>query len=380
MVLVVLIRYCILKSFQQISYILLIYIGNIYICDNMTAFSNKIEPNDIVVAGARATGSVHIGNYFGAIRNFVELSKLNNKTFYFIADLHSLTTHADANELAKNNYATLATYLGCGLDVEKATVYFQSDVPYTSELYLYLNMYAYKAELERTATFKDKAKDQPENVNAGLLTYPVLMAADVLLHKGTKVPVGKDQSQHVEMIRDFSNRFNFKYNQSYFKEAIAYTYTDEMVNIPSLTGVGKMSKSDDPSNAIFLLDSDADIEKKFKRAVSDSGPTEKNSPLSPVVKNLFAFMDLFSSADTKNEYLQAYSDCTIRYGDMKKQIASDAIKTLAPIRENIEKFLANPNLLQEIAKNGAEKANANAKITLEEVRDIMGLTRKNIKK
>jgi tryptophanyl-tRNA synthetase len=368
------------KVFHKFHYLYLFIKEKYIFALVMSAFSNKIEKNDIVVAGARATGSVHIGNYYGAIKNFVELSKLDNKTFYFIADLHSLTTHADAVELAKNNYATLATYLGCGLDVEKATVYFQSDVPYTSELYLYLNMYAYMGELERTATFKDKARAQPENVNAGLLTYPVLMAADVLLHKGTKVPVGKDQSQHVEMIRDFSNRFNYKYNKQVFKEAIAYTYTDEMVNIPSLSGQGKMSKSDDVSNAIFLLDSDADIEKKFKRAVSDSGPTEKNSELSPVVKNLFAFMDLFSSPDTKNEYLEAYSNCTIRYGDMKKQIAADAIKTLAPIRENIEKFMTNPNLLQEIAKNGAEKANASAKITLEEIRDIMGLTRKNIKK
>lgn len=344
----------------------------------MTAFSNKIEKEDIVVAGARATGNVHIGNYYGAIKNFVELSKLDNPTFYFIADLHSLTTHTNPIELAKNNFTTLATYLGCGLDYEKATVYFQSDVPYTTELYLYLNMFAYKAELERTATFKEKIQKQPENVNAGLLTYPVLMAADVLLHKGTKVPVGKDQSQHVEMIRDFSNRFNYKYNKQIFKEAIAYTFTNEMVNIPSLTGIGKMSKSDDESNAIFLLDTDADIEKKFKRAVSDSGPTEKNSELSPVIKNLFAFMDLFSTEEIKNQYLNAYADCNIRYGDMKMQLAKDAIRTISPIRENIQKFIANPTLVREIALAGAEKANQSAKITMEEIRDVMGLTSKNL--
>ena len=344
----------------------------------MTAFSNKIKKDDIIVAGVRATGNIHIGNYYGAIKNFVEISKLSNKSYYFIADLHSLTTHTNAEELAKNNFNTLATYLGCGLDYENATVYFQSDVHYTTELYLYLNMFAYKGELERTATFKEKIQKQPENVNAGLLTYPVLMAADVLLHKGTKVPVGKDQSQHIEMIRTFGNRFNFKYNKSVFKEAIAYTYADEMVNIPSLSGKGKMSKSDDKSTAIFLIDSDAEIEKKLKRAVTDTGPKEPNSDLTEEMRNLFDIMRLFSKEDIVNEYLKAYTDCTIRYGDMKKQIAQDAITTLAPIRENIEKFLADKKLLQDIAYAGAEKANLSAKTTLEEVRDIMGLTTKNI--
>jgi len=345
----------------------------------MTAFSNQIEKDDIFVAGARATGKVHIGNYFGAIKNFVDLSKqIDNPMYYFIADWHSLTTHTNAVELAQNNYLTLATYLGCGADPNRATLYFQSDISAIAELYLYLNMFAYKGELERTATFKEKIQNQPENVNAGLLTYPVLMAADVLIHKGTKVPVGKDQSQHVEMIRTFGNRFNYTYQKDVFKEAFAFTYTDKLITIPSLNGKGKMSKSDDETNAIFLLDSDKDIEKKIKKAVSDAGPTEKNSPLTPEVQNLFAFMDLFSSIEIKNQYLQAYADCNIRYGDMKMQIAKDAITFLAPIRENIQSYLSNPNLLKDIAISGAEKANNNAKKTMEEIREIMGLTSKNI--
>lgn len=345
----------------------------------MTSFSNTIDPSDIFVAGARSTGDFHIGNYLGAIRNFVDLSnQITNPMYFFIADLHSLTTHTNPIELQRNKYSTLATYLGCGLDPNRAVVYYQSDIFYTHELYLYLNMVSYLGELERTATFKEKIHRQPENINAGLLTYPVLMAADILIHRGTKVPVGKDQAQHIEMTRTFGNRFNYIYQTDFFREAFAFTYTDNLVSIPSLTGKGKMSKSDDPNSAILLTDSDADIEKKIKKAVTDTGPKEKNLPLTPEMENLFSIMKLFSKSEIVDEYLQAYADCTIRYGDMKKQIALDTIAYLAPIRESILSYISQPNLLKEVAIAGADKANHNAKNTMEQVRDIMGLTYKNI--
>ena len=345
----------------------------------MTAFSNKIEKSDIIVSGVQSTGILHIGNYYGAVKNYVDLAaRIDNPLYFFIADLHSLTSHPDPKDLMHSRYMTLAIYLGCGLDPERATIYYQSDVYYTHELYLYLNMFANIGELERTATFKEKIQKQTDNVNAGLLTYPVLMAADILIHKGTKVPVGKDQAQHLEMTRTFGNRFNHYYNTTFFKEPLAFTFTENLVNIPSLSGKGKMSKSDDKSTAIYLIDSDAEIEKKLKRAVTDAGPQEPNSALTEEMKNLFDIMRLFSKEEIVNEYLKAYADCSIRYGDMKKQIAQDAITTLAPIRHNIEKYLGNKRLLQEIAWSGAEKANQSAKQTLEEVRDIMGLTTKNI--
>ncbi len=345
----------------------------------MTALSNKIEENDIIVSGAQSTGILHIGNYFGAIKNYVDLAnKIGNKMFFFIADLHSLTSHPDPQDLMYSKYITLATYLGCGLDPKKATIYYQSDIFYTHELYLYLNMFANVSELERTATFKEKIQKHSENVNAGLLTYPVLMAADILLHKGTKVPVGKDQAQHLEMSRTFGNRFNHTYKKEVFKEPLAFSFSDKLINIPSLSGKGKMSKSDDKSTAIYLIDTDEDIEKKIKRAVTDAGPKEKNTPLSEEMINLFDIMRLFSTDEIVNEYLQAYADCSIRYGDMKKQIALDAIRFIAPIREQIETYLANKNLLLDIAADGADKANLSAKNTMEEIRDIMGLTRKNI--
>jgi tryptophanyl-tRNA synthetase len=346
----------------------------------MTAFSNKISKEDVFVAGARSTGNMHIGNYYGAVKNFVDLSsQIDNPMYFFIADWHSLTTHANPEELRKNNFITLCTYLGCGLDPERATIYFQSDVPAISELYLYLNMFAYMGELERTATFKEKIQKHANNINAGLLTYPVLMAADILIHKGTKVPVGKDQAQHVEMTRTFGNRFNHYYQNEVFKEAFAFTYTDNLISIPSLSGKGKMSKSDDENSAIMLMDSDEMITKKIKRAKTDTGPTEKNMPLSEELINLFKIMELFSEEAEILQFKEDYANASIRYGDLKSKIAADAVVKLAPIRENIESYIANPKRVYEIALSGAEKANQRAQNTIEEIRACMGLTSKTIK-
>jgi tryptophanyl-tRNA synthetase len=347
----------------------------------MTTISKTITKDDIIVSGARSTGVIHIGNYFGAIRNFAKMiDDFENPSFFFIADWHALTTHQDAALLKDSVRKTLATYLGCGLDPNKSTIYLQSDVPAISELYLYLNMFAHLGELERTATFKEKIAANPNNINAGLLTYPVLMAADVLIHKGTKVPVGKDQAQHIEMIRTFSNRLNRVYKKEIFKEALAYSYSDDFVTVPSLNGSGKMSKSDDPNSAILLLDSDKDIEKKIKRAKTDTGPTEKNSPLTQEVKNLFDLMALFSNEEQITYFKNSYLDCSIRYGDLKNQLALDAIQFIRPLREQIEAYINKPNLLVEIAKSGAEKANNSANNTIEELRDTLGLTRKFLNK
>lgn len=347
----------------------------------MTTISKTITKDDIIVSGARSTGVIHIGNYFGAIRNFAKMiDDFENPSFFFIADWHALTTHQDATLLKDSVRKTLATYLGCGLDPNKSTIYLQSDVPAISELYLYLNMFAHLGELERTATFKEKIAANPNNINAGLLTYPVLMAADVLIHKGTKVPVGKDQAQHIEMIRTFSNRLNRVYKKEIFKEALAYSYSDDFVTVPSLNGSGKMSKSDDPNSAILLLDSDKDIEKKIKRAKTDTGPTEKNSPLTQEVKNLFDLMALFSNEEQITYFKNSYLDCSIRYGDLKNQLVQDAIQFIRPLREQIEAYINKPNLLVEIAKSGAEKANNSANNTIEELRDTLGLTRKFLNK
>ena len=186
---------------------------------------------DTVLSGIRPTGNLHLGNYFGALKNFIAMQNEYN-CYFFIADLHSLTTHPTPENIQGNVRQILAEYLAAGLDPEKATIYVQSDVKEVIELYLYLNMNAYLGELERCTSFKDKIRQQPNNVNAGLLTYPTLMASDILIHRATKVPVGKDQEQHLEMTRTFAARFNRMYKVDYFPEPQAFNFGKQLVKIP----------------------------------------------------------------------------------------------------------------------------------------------------
>jgi len=323
-----------------------------------------------VVSGIRSTGNLHLGNYFGAVKNFIEMQH-QHQTFFFIADWHSLTTHPTPADLHTNVKQVLAEYLACGIDPEKATIFIQSDVPEILELYLLLNMNAYLGELERTTSFKDKARQQPENVNAGLLTYPVLMASDILIHKAHLVPVGKDQEQNLEMARTFGRRFNRMYNVDTFPIPKSYTFEgQDMVKIPGLDGSGKMGKSE--GNAISLAESPASIRKKVMKAVTDVGPSEMNQKKPEVIQNLFTLLDVVSTPDVVSHFDDAYNKCTIRYGDLKKQLAEDIINFTNPIRGRIEEITKDSEYLSKVAKNGAEKARESASKTLEEVREIIG--------
>ncbi len=326
---------------------------------------------EIVVSGIRSTGNLHLGNYFGAIRNFVKMQEKNH-CFFFIADYHSLTTHPTPEDLHSNVKTALVEFLACGLDPEKATLYVQSDLPEVSELYLLLNMNAYLGELERCTSFKEKIRTQPKNVNAGLLTYPTLMAADIIIHKAHKVPVGKDQEQHLEMTRTFASRFNRMYKVNFFPEPVAYNFGEELEKIPGLDGSPKMSKSENESSAIFLADSPDVIRKKVMRAVSDTGPTKPNQPKSQPVQNLFQLMNAFSAPSTCNHFEDLYNKCEIRYGDMKKQLAEDIIAYTKPFREKIERLESDDIYLRKVAKMGAEKARASADKTITEIRKIIG--------
>jgi tryptophanyl-tRNA synthetase len=293
--------------------------------------------------------------------------------YFFIADYHSLTTHPKPESLQQNVKNILAEYLACGLNPDYCTLYIQSDLPQIPELYLLLGMHAYKGELERVASFKEKAKSQPDNVNAGLLTYPVLMAADILIHKATKVPVGKDQEQHLEMARTFGNRFNRIYQTEIFPEPVAFNFGSNLIKIPGLNGSGKMSKSQGESSVINLIDSADEITKKIKRAVTDSGPVEKNATPSVAVQNLFDLMAVVSDISTLNYFKESYANCTIKYGDLKKQLAEDMIKFITPIREKIIEISNNEKLLAQAARSGAEKAFYSAERTLKEVRNAIGI-------
>ncbi|MBR7102585.1 MAG: tryptophan--tRNA ligase, partial [Tidjanibacter sp.] len=271
-----------------------------------------------VVSGIRSTGKLHLGNYFGALRNFVKMQH-DQQCYFFIADYHSLTTHPDPKALHGNVRQILAEYLAAGIDPEVATVYVQSDVPQVAELSLLLSMHAYIGELERTASFKDKVRKNPENVNAGLLTYPVLMSADILLHRADFVPVGKDQEQHLELTRRFARRFNTIYGVEYFPESVPYNFGQDLVKIPGLDGTGKMGKSE--GNGIYLSDPDDVIRKKVMRAVTDAGPQEPNSPISEPIANIFTIMQAVSEQSTIDFFKEKYASCEIRYGDLKKQLA-----------------------------------------------------------
>ena len=324
---------------------------------------------ETVLSGIRPTGNLHLGNYYGAVRSFVKMQYEYN-CFFFIADWHSLTTHPTPENIQNSARTILAEYLACGLDPEKATIYVQSDVPETIELYLYLNMNTYIGELGRVTTFKEKARQQPDNVNAGLFTYPTLMAADILQHRATKVPVGKDQEQNMEMARKCARRFNNIYKTELFPEPQNFYFAKEAVKVPGLDGSGKMGKSD--GNCIYLCDEPKVIRKKVMKAVTDLGPQTPNSPKPEVIQNLFNFMKIVSAEDTYNYFDEKWNDCTLRYGDMKKQLAEDVVAVIQPIQERINEFATNQQLLDNIARMGAEKARESAAATLREVHKIIG--------
>ena len=333
-----------------------------------------------VLTGIRPTGLLHLGNYFGATRNFLQMQD-EYDCYVFVADWHSLTTHPDTSELQQSVRRVVAENIACGLDPEKVTLYVQSDVPEIAELYLYLNMLAYKGELEKTTTFKDKVRQHPDNVNAGLLTYPVLQAADILIHRAGKVPVGKDQEQHLEMARNFAQRFNYRYGngETILPEPQAFNYSGgELIKILSLDGNGKMSKSENAMNTIYLADEPELLRKKIMKAKTDQGPAEPYSQKPDYIQNLFTLMKLVSSPDTVARFEMDYNNSSagnvvIRYGDMKKQLAEDMIKFLEPVREKTNAMLADDHYLGNVMKQGRDKARASASETLQLVRKAVGM-------
>jgi len=330
-----------------------------------------MEKKPIVLSGIRPTGNLHLGNYFGAVKNFVKMHE-ENECYFFIADYHSLTTHPKPKDLQANVRQVLVEYLAAGLDPEKSTLYLQSDIPETAELYLFLNMNAYLGELQKVTTFKDKARKKPENVNAGLLTYPTLMASDILIHRSHMVPVGKDQEQHLEMTRTYAKRFNRMYKTDFFPIPRAFNFGEQLVKIPGLDGSGKMGKSEGEGNAVFLNDDPKVLRKKVMRAVSDSGPTEMNQEKPEPIQNLFSLLRAVSKPDVLDYFEDQYNNCNIRYGDLKKQLAEDMIAFTEPFRERIAEISADQEYITKVMDMGAEKARISAQNTVRGVREIIG--------
>ncbi len=331
---------------------------------------------EIVVSGIRSTGFLHLGNYFGAIHNYIRMQEDYN-CYFFVADYHSLTTHPDPKDLKANVFRVVAENIASGLDPEKVALYAQSDIPEIPELYLMLAMLAYKGELEKVPTFKDKVRLQPENVNAGLLTYPVLMAADILIHRAVKVPVGKDQEQHLEMARNFAQRYNNRYGEL-FPEPEVFRFDSNTVKILSLDGNGKMSKSENVNATIYLSDDDETIRKKVKKAKTDAGPAEENSVKPDFIENLFTLMRLTGKPETTAQFEHDYNkssdgNVVIRYGDFKKQLAEDLVAFIRPIRERTTELQQDEAGLRKILKEGAEKARESAARTIAEARRLIGI-------
>jgi tryptophanyl-tRNA synthetase len=328
------------------------------------------KKKEIVLSGIRPTGFLHLGNYFGALRNWARM-QYEYECYFFIADWHSLTTHADTKDLKKNTLRLVSELVAGGLDPAECVIYAQSDIPEIAELYLYLNMLAYRGELEKTSTFKDKVRQQPENVNAGLLTYPVLQAADILIHRASKVPVGKDQEQHIEMTRNFAERFNRRYG-TVFPLPTAFSYEPGLVKILNLEGNGKMSKSENEMNTIYLNDEDDLITRKIMKARTDQGPTVVNSAKPEYIQGLFTLLSLVSEAGTVEKFDDDFNHCRIRYGDMKKQLARDMVRFIKPLREKAHELQHNPDSIREILAEGAMKARKSAAATLKIVREAIG--------
>lgn len=332
-----------------------------------------------VMSGIRPTGFLHLGNYFGALRNWARMQD-DYDCFFCVVDWHSLTTHPDTTTLQQSVFRVLAENIACGLDPDKATLYVQSDVPQDAELYLYLNMLAYKGELEKTVTFKDKARQHPNNVNAGLLTYPVLQTSDIVIHRAELVPVGKDQEQHLEMARNFVQRFNHRYGagETILPEPHAFTYSTNLLKIMSLDGQGKMSKSENQLNTIYLADVDDQIRKKIMKAKTDQGPELPNCTPPDFIENLFTMMDVVSSEDVAKKFRSDYAassagNVVIRYGDVKKQLAEDMVNFIAPIREKANALLQDKAELKKIMKAGGEKARDSGEATIKLVRQAIGV-------
>ena len=353
---------------------------------------NKETSKDkkIVLSGIRATGNLHLGNYYGALSKFVRMQD-DYDCRYFVADLHALTTAPDPDQLHANVKDILTEYLAAGLDPDKNIIYVQSDVPEISEMYLLMNMHVGIGELMRTASFKDKARkalglksegddieceiignqNNQTRVNAGLLTYPTLMAVDILIHHADYVPVGKDQEQHLELTRRFARRFNSFYKTEYFNEPVNFNFGGQAVKVPGLDGSGKMGKSE--GNCIYLIDDEKTLRKKVMRAVTDEGPKTPNSEMTEPVKNLFTLLELVSAPDVVTHFRDTYADCSIRYGDLKKQLAEDILKVTLPIRERILELRDNDAYISRVVREGAERTREIAAKTLSDVREIMGI-------
>ena len=323
----------------------------------------------VVFSGVQPSGNLTIGNYLGAIKNFSAFSE-DYHCFYCVVDMHAITVRQVPAELRRRTYETLALYMACGLDPEKNTLFVQSHVPAHAELGWILDCYTMFGELSRMTQFKDKSAKYADNINAGLFTYPALMAADILLYQTDYVPVGQDQKQHLEIARDIANRFNGIYGKT-FNEPEPYI-TKAGARIMSLAEpTKKMSKSDPNKNAIItIMDTDAEIIKKFKRAVTDSGSEVRMGEGKDGINNLINIYSAVTGMEV--EAIEREFEGK-GYGDFKMACGEVVADTVRPIREKVTDYMNNKDYIDEICKKGAFMASRLAQRTLEKTYKKVGL-------
>ena len=323
----------------------------------------------IIFSGTRPTGPLHLGNYFGAIKGYLDLQ--NNENFdclYAVVDLHGITSPYNPKKYQTQINELVLEYLACGLDPNKSHLIIQSQIPEHLELsYLLATLYPV-SRLEQLPTYKEKKKEQPKYANLGLLYYPILMAADILIYKTELVPVGKDQLPHLELTREVARIFNNKFGQT-FKEP--QPYLTEGAYVPSLTGEGKMSKTN-PKSYLSLIDDLKTIKAKIFKVPTDSGKG-KTVPLKGGVFALLTLVELFEGKEKRKEYEKMYLTSGIKYQTLKNDLSLKIYKTLKPIQEKRKYFESNPKLIKKILSEGKNYASKIAQKTLKEVKIKMGL-------
>lgn len=330
------------------------------------------EKKQTIFSGVQPSGKLTLGNYLGALRNFTLLQEDYN-CVYCVVDMHAITVRQDPPTLRRQTLEVLAQYLACGLDPEKSTLFIQSHVPAHAELAWILNCFTMFGEASRMTQFKDKSQRHSDNVNVGLFTYPVLMAADILLYQTDKVPVGVDQKQHVELARNIAQRFNSTFSDTF---VIPEPYIPrEGAKIMSLQDpLRKMSKSDENANGfILLMDKPEDIMRKFKRAVTDSDTRVVRGEGKDGVNNLITIYAL-ATGKTPEEVEAEFAGRG--YGDFKPAVGEAVVEMLRPIREKTEELLRNKDYLESVYHEGAQKAAYQARKTLDKVYRKVGFVQR----
>ena len=329
-----------------------------------------MENKKIILSGIQSTGNLHLGNYIGAVKNFVKLQD-EYDCYYMIANLHALTVRRNPEELRENTLKVLAEYISAGIDPSKCTIFIQSQVHEHAELGWILDCYTYMGELSRMTQFKDKSAKHADNINAGLFTYPVLMAGDILLYQADVVPVGDDQKQHLEIARDIAERFNKLYGETFkMPEPFISKAGARIMGLQDPTS--KMSKSSTiPNDTILLIDSPEEITKKIKKAVTDSdGIVKYDMSAKPGVSNLMAIYSTIKNISINDVEMEFEGK---GYGEFKQAVADAIVDELKPIREKYNSLVNDKKYLEQIYKEGAKKAEEKAKQTLEAVYNKIGL-------